>query len=194
MDTLQDLGKFLISTSVFGGLIVWLLKTYFENQLKNDFEKYKSKIEFVTFKQKTQFTKLHEESAEAIKKIYVLLVQHAKSIEEAKSLLNDQSDMDFSRVEKKISDVFIAGEKMDVFYNENKILLKQNLCEKIEKLLSVLFQSTKSLVNSQVIRSNFKAKNTILTLGELNDLMNRDLPELKKELEIEFRNILGVSI
>jgi len=80
MNYLLELGKFLISTSVFGGLIVWLLKTYFENRLKNDIEKHKAEIEILTHKEKTQFTRLHEETPETIKKVYALLVRYSSAV------------------------------------------------------------------------------------------------------------------
>ena len=196
MNYLQDLGKFLISTSVFGGLIVWLLKTYFEKQLKNDIEKHKAEMELLVFKQKTQFSKLHEEVAEAIKKLYALLSFYSSAVNHEIFLLENNYDTDFKQIGEQIDKILSAGIEVDHFYNENKILLKEDICDKVERLKAVLLGSTKKVMISQIIRNNLNENNKIQlkdTLNELKELMANELPPLKSELEQEFRNMLGVT-
>jgi len=191
----QELGKFLISTSVFGGLIIWLLKTYFENQLKNDIEKHKAELELFNYKQKTQFTKLHEETAETIKKIYALLARYSSSINTAVGLLENPYDIDFQQIGNQLDEILKTGIELQNFYEENKILLKDEVCKKIEQVDAILFGSTKKVMISQALRNNLNDKNKpqlLETLTELKRLLQIDLPPLKEELEKEFRSILGV--
>ena len=59
-DILLELGKFLISTTVLGGLIIWLFKEFMKFRFSQNLDENKAKIDNYFYQEKTKFSKNKE--------------------------------------------------------------------------------------------------------------------------------------
>ncbi len=192
-DFFKQLLSNLISISVVGGLIIWLLKELISKFLKSDTEKFKHKLqaELEFHKSKLQFeyhrnTKLHNEQCEFIKSLFQRLSSVDILLENLIRLVEE--DRDVERRDKEtimkplVSEIF----EMEKFFKTNKILINEVLSKKVQDTIELLFKALKRTSLAFIVKS----KDHFSDSGEHLGIVNKKLSELNSDEKIEFESII----
>lgn len=107
---------------------------------------------------------------------------------------------DFDVLKKIVLQTYIA-KVYQILINENRILLSETICSNLNKFgksLSEIYHKTCILlekypnINKQIVAINSKDSNFSKFRNEVNNLFNKETLQIQKDLEANFRTILGV--
>jgi len=171
-----------------GGLIVlslssWLGKIWASRILVKE----QNNLEMIKMERQIIFSKLHEEQALAIKKLYSELLK----IENACSLIVHffEDDMKGSQRAKELlnKQLFEHGKSnyFRMFYKENEIFFPESLC----LLINEIWESDSMIWFHAMTNFDGDEKNALETAKDLNKKIEIALDKIKKE----FRILLGVK-
>ena len=199
----QDLIKTLGGEGMVLAAVGWLVKTLVSNRFARDAEAYKTQLktsadaeierlknslQIVALEHEVRFSKLHERRAQVIADLYKLLVE-APGVAGG-YILDDPSDS---------SQAHIAAEKaleLYRFVDLNRLYLPDSVCVLLEKFVNTLKGSVATVrlywtqVKTASPKIDDKRSEVLLKACEV---LETELPALRKQLEIEFRSLLGVK-
>ncbi len=145
-----------------------------------------------------QFSKLHVDRAEVVKNIYAKLIELQSAMfvftRRMHGVIHDsekESKERADRLNKALFD-FIS------YYSPNRLYFNEDLAEKLDKIkaeywekgwdFSLLSKELKQSSDFPVYRKKLMSDTKVIS-----ENVERDFPVMIKEIEIEFRNILGVE-
>lgn len=194
LQLITSLGEF----AVIAGGIAWLIRGIINHLLTKDIETYKTKIKFESEKEIEQlkaelriiaeehhirFSNLHERRAEIIAALYSLIVKAEVS------LINSELEVN---VWEKISNKSLDPiRKARDYFKENELYFSPTLCRIIEELIMIIIDPVLEYESGDFLSlsANEKKQKFKDSLAEAQKL----IPKIKKEIETEFRKILGVE-
>ncbi|MGN4807878.1 hypothetical protein ACTFSP_09745 [Bacillus cereus group sp. MYBK108-2] len=213
MDVLEFLGAYGLGTAGISTVIVYLSKQVFLHKMKNleenhknelnkelkrleaefkaltdrQIEDHKSELKKINDKYHITFSKLHEGRADTIKELYAMLVELEKSVESLTVLFELKIRTDI------IPNTSEMGEKYHKFrsyYMENKIYFAEPTCELID---TIIIKYVEVIANYDVYgHAKPDSETKKLFIQENLNSVKKEIPLLKKNLENEFRKLLGV--
>jgi len=187
LDLLRDLGIFAIGAGLLAYIARLSIQQYFDKQLQS----YQSELD----REQVKFTDLHEKRAEVIGEFYVRLAEFDQDM---RAVVDPMMSRGESSREEKIATAAESGEELRTYYLKNKIYFSSNVCETMDELLGEyrdmfhdfsiarLHDAENSLADS--------SERTTKWLENWESLTEDDIPDLKAQLEGQFRELLGVSI
>ncbi|MFB4260777.1 hypothetical protein ACE106_16665 [Shouchella clausii] len=154
----------------------------------------REKVERRLTEYQVKFNSLHMERAVIIKKIYKELFILSRNLQRAYSIVEFEEDMDSKGLRMSI-----AQKSFDDFYHtyyENRILFNDNLCERLDIICSHVIQilsltGVYNLYNMPKDGSDFGDKQYD-AYQKCVEIVQGVIPDTSKELEDEFRKLLGV--
>jgi hypothetical protein len=184
------------------GVGAWLAKALISNQLSKDadafrinlqaqtnveIERLRSLLQIAATEHQVRFTKLHEERGEVIAKLYGLLLESADAARFFTAHAMEHGD-EGQKAREAHLDLYR-------FLNLKRIYLPSRVCELLENyesklghsvvFLSVYFKERSP--NPQMIQEQVKV------MREAWATVETELPAIRRALEIEFRQLLGVE-
>lgn len=200
MNIILELGKFLISTTVFGGLIVWIFKEYLKLRFSKGLEKSKGEIDNYFHNEKLKFAKLHEERAIVLKELYFKLYNYHKAL---KCNLNDVvnvTTVQWNLKKQNIDNTFLTASEFDEYFEKNRIFFSPIFCKKVHELKESHLNAMKMITITHFIASSMESEKDmgkrVKEYSEyetkLKEIMQNEIPNIEKDIESEFRKILGV--
>lgn len=200
-EVLKYLGLTTISTVTAYAIIKYFSQKTFENYLQKRIETHKSDLEKLNISYQIQFSSLHAERAEIIKSLYDYLYEYKLAIIDFfDGELNKQNPKE--HLEYKLNQWSKYGLEYNTTFHKNKIffsVLQVELMNTIDKEMNKIndgtriFLSKYRLVSEQInsINSNDLEFSKLKT--ESSQLLEKVIL-LEKELETEFRSLLGVDL
>lgn len=195
MEYLYELLKYLGSVGAIAWSLSWIIRKLIDSFFNKKIEEYKNNLEKENIKLKISYEKLHTERAEAIKIVYKKLTKCIGFIQQyIKPMRLTSEESEYESQTKAID----AYNEFSIYYRENRLFFNEELALKIDdiqmKLLDILngFQ----LIRNKEIQSlgTTLGVNTANKWSELfKDLTETKIPPLKKEIETEFRKIIGIE-
>ena len=202
----------ILSSSVIAGALVWLTRSWISERLKNsiryeydqkleshksqlkhesdaEIEKIKSQLQIEAAKRNIQYSKIFEEIANTVVTVYEKLVLFKDAVSNYVSMVEWQDEP--PREEKRK----LAGEKMDDFlsyYKSRKIYLPEKTAIKIDPFWQGLYEISLDFMY-EVEKGLGEGKDKMETWQKAHQYMSKEVPEVLKALEEEFRSILGVD-
>lgn len=188
--------EYLLTSFLLSGLWLVLLaflgRSLLANLLAKDLEKFKGQIAAQNSERQVVISRLHEKRAEAILKIYLgLLEYHAK----CRSFVWQAEHVEEAEREVLLNEITEAANGFRGIFQENHLYLTPTLCEKIENLFKkaqlpahqFIFALGSYIHAKTITEEQYSTawKNAFETFAD-------HLPLLLKELEQEFRRLLGV--
>lgn len=204
MDTkslLESILTFTIGTASVSTVIIAISKRVFDKwlqarltkydyELKIKLEEHKLEKQKINEENKIRFTKLHEERAEVIKNLYSKLVDMSIYLKlyvldfKNGNYYGAMFEDDRKNLKKSASDFIKYANKNRIFFDEKIIFY----LDEIEAIIMTILDSYEKEFEDG---SDFKSS------SEWNEItmkmVNEEIPEFKHELELKFRNILGVE-
>ncbi|RBI59494.1 hypothetical protein DMJ13_23110 [halophilic archaeon] len=184
---LRDLGIFAIGATLLAYVARLTIKQYFDKQLQS----YQTELD----KETVKFTDLHQKRVEVIGEFYVKLAEFDQDM---RALINPMLLRSGSSREELIDATAESGEELRRFYLKNKIYFSSDVCETMDELLN----EYKDMFHDFSVRRIHDPEEALTEPKERveqwkenwNLLTQDDIPDLKTELETEFRDLLGVSV
>jgi len=180
-------------------LIKYLSEKIFENYLVKQIENHKSDLEKLNIKYQIQFSSLHAERAEIIKSIYNLLYDHKNIIHD---VMNNELDEQnpIGHLKQKLDYWSELAIILSETFHKNKIFFSIEQVDSINKIhleINQINEMTKSFfVNNKNITQNinkiFNENIEFKKLRARSEIILENVMVLEKELEEEFRKLLGV--
>jgi hypothetical protein len=157
--------------------VSFIIKSIINNKVNKDFEFFK-----------IRFSKLHNDRAESIKKLYSKLVKMEESM---RSWMDPRQFPEEENKEKKQK---IAQKNVNRFiryYNINRIIFRKDICKIIDEINKKMDDTWLDFASIQAYE---KGDNERRKLWKKSwNTIGKEIPKLKHELEDEFREILGVK-
>ncbi|OCB76465.1 hypothetical protein [Flavobacterium crassostreae] len=180
-------------------LIKYLSQKIFENYLVKQIDKHKSNLEKLNIKYQIQFSSLHAERAEIIKSIYNLLYDHKNIIHDVmNNLLDEQNPI--GHLKQKLDHWSSLAITLSETFHKNKIFFSIEQVNSINRIHSEINQINKMTESffsdnrniTQNINSIFNENIEFKNLRTSSDIILENVMVLEKELEEDFRKLLGV--
>ncbi|MBZ9652662.1 hypothetical protein [Psychroflexus montanilacus] len=211
----MDWTKIFSEIGIFGiisGLIVWLIKQLgqryidkgaktheqklqnqsdlYKAELNQSLEKFKSEIAF--FSQKA--FKLHDKRLERIENLYSLLTNFYEDMFHLTTwkVVTGMTDDDVNRQNfENTKKAGKSGTNFFKYYARNKLYFDKDTCKLIEEIIKLLKDSHFDFSYEYVfgpMSADFKFE----TVKKATEKIREKVPEIKSELEDNFRKIIGV--
>lgn len=186
------------TTGALGGL-AFLGRSIILRWLSRDLEKYKAELQatndrelerlrtdlkLATFEHETRFAELHKERAKVIAELYGRLVQTQYSLD---SLAKEKEIPIFEpeKVEEKEKIALKSLREFWKYFDDHRLCFTEGLCGTIEKFHS---QSVETLF--QLLATDWSYDQR---MKSVLDRLAKQVPSLRREIEKEFRKVLGVE-
>lgn len=207
MSLLQNLGLMLLGSAGLTGILAWLAKTLIANWLKHRTEietagirnMYSVELEKLKYEQqknieerKTVFNRMHEKRSEIIAELYSKLSDVIDDASYAMAVIENTAMPSkterFNTMCKTFSD-------FRQFFNRNRIYFGNDLESKIDILVSSINKIIATF-NVFVIRYQDKPldkESNQAWYESWEKLTTSEIPNLRKNIECEFRKIIGIE-
>jgi len=192
----------LISQSTFffavaASLISWVIKVIFKNLINQDLEKFKNelKIDLEKFKNELKidqirYSKLQEKRANILIELYYKLDELE---EEMQSLVRPAQWAGEPTIEEKMKAASKIGSDFLTFSSRNKIFFGEEVYSKINEINKEFTSIWVDFTNSQLYYKDEPKEKLKIWHDAWKRISNGTVPKLKKEIEKNFRDILGVE-
>ena len=145
-----------------------------------------------------QFSKLHNERASIINQLYRLIIELQLSMEDFTRTMRPVGKNAEEEEKNRLNRVEEALKEVNDYFLPNRIYFKKELAEQVDKLLKEYWSTgwDYARANSRFKSKNLSGQEHSALLDETRKINNSVLqifPSLIKELENEFRQILGVN-
>ena len=205
MSVIEFVISFICGSAILLGAVAWLIKSLVSQFLAKDLENHKAQIQFnnqieltkikseiekISFEHQIVFSRLHEKRAEILAGLYASIVE----LYELASLfvryaIFEEKD---SRKEK-LKELWNAVIKFRNIYEPNIIFFPETVCAKIKKLDEELSAPVSKLVHHlEIYEQNDDIGPARQAWEDGQAQIEQIVFEIKNEIEVEFRNILGV--
>ncbi len=185
LEILLNLG--IVSIFVTG--LVWLSREIFKQILNRDLEKFKLNLEKEAIEFKIRYERIHGERVEVIKEVYKKM---SNTYDSFFSLMNFIQSSEEPPQEEKGKEAAEIANDLIKYYSQNKIFFSEELAKDIDNFLDELKKSWVEFLIS-VINKNIKEyKESLRYHSSAWKKIEKDIPEIKKQLERKFRDIIGI--
>ncbi|WP_276258135.1 hypothetical protein [Haloglomus litoreum] len=187
INLIRDLG-FL---SVGAGLLYFIAKSaitqYFDKQL----QQYQTELE----KEKIRFSDLHTKRGEVVGELFTKMVDFE---EDMRSLVKPFQGTGEIPQHEKIKQAADSGESFREYYEKNRVYLPPDVCETTEEMLGEFKEVFDDFAIYRVHEQGTSAFDPIermdVWVEDWEKIDDDTVPELKRELENHFRELLGVEL
>jgi len=187
MNWFEQLLALVLAPTIVVAAMTWILQTLFSQALSRDIEKIKSDLGTNAFRDQYKFQKLHERQAEVISGLYARMVHAERKMGQLTSRFRAVS----SSLKGQKDAAAKACDSFSDFFREHRLYLPEGTAEKIEAL-DELFAEILIDIDDAQPGDEYQASNSE-DWREANDRMETQARPAKKELENQFRELLGVK-
>lgn len=199
----ETIVKYLITPSVIFGILAYFTKSIISHFLSKDIESYKNKIEtnaqlkleeiknelqIKALEHQIKFNRLHEKRAEIIAEFYQ---KFEETIFKAGVLVNPLELRGELSKEETLRNAKSEIWELRRFFQKNRIYLSEELCTRIETTINKIYKIIFDF-GSKVVSREYDKDIEVWT-SSWESITETEVPEARKALEVEFRNILGVE-
>jgi hypothetical protein len=152
-------------------------------------EKFKVDLQLGAFEHQTRFTKLHEQRAKIVAELYARLVKMQRSFVSMLNPLPVRSTDDSIMVRIKVAQES-ANEFLE-YFDENQIFLDSEICSKLIQLGQEFREIYLKFITVQLTSQDTASIDALNAWSNGIDRLNKEIPQLKEEIESRFREMLG---
>ncbi|GGK81923.1 hypothetical protein [Haloarcula sebkhae] len=191
---IEELGIFAVGATVIGWVAKDMIGQYFEKELNKyqaEIDKELSKYQAELDKEKLRYSQLHTDRAQVTAELYEKLVQFELDMIE----LTDPVELgDRPPKRELLMSAKESGNEFLRYYRRNQIYFPEDVCKTVDEV----YEEMKSIFHEFMIYKPHESEpgdpqdpEHWLELWER--VSDDEVPELKKELEDHFRELLGVD-
>lgn len=167
----------------------FILKIFITNVFAKDLEKYKADLQNESSAFKKKFESLHTERAEVIKNTYKKIVATQREFESLMKPWQWANEDPIPEKRKRAADAF---NQLSLYFHENEIFFDEDLANRLNIFVTALEKTWNEFHRSQDADSNPSGHRDVDLWAKVWDYLQKELPKLKKEIESNFRAIIGI--
>lgn len=193
----ESIIKFFGGAAAVSGIFAYLGKKSIESYLAGKLESHKKNLEKIALEHSIRFQFLHSERATVVKELYEKLVTLDESLH---STLRRFQATGEDKLEEKVNALGENFNDLRNYYLPKRIFLEESLCELIDKILDsakgIFYDVTTFEVSTDDLSYRYDQellKERHKFWEQARGMHEKDVSVLKKILEDEFRNILGIN-
>jgi hypothetical protein len=217
MTMAQNVGTFGVAT----GILAILVKSLVANSLNRDLEAYKSKVnadleahkstlakdveafkyslQLATIEHQVRFSRLHDQRAQVIQKLYGKLVALDTAIHSVLKRFQMEGE---ASPEEKVREYGKLHNDLNEFFLPNRIFFDSETCRVIDAFLflsrDTYFDITTYPIDPKSPEYQYGPRDLLKERHEYwekaRNVFDTDIQKLKEQLEAQFREMLGVKI
>ncbi|MCG6659621.1 hypothetical protein HOP52_17870 [Halomonas campisalis] len=187
MTWFQQLLALILAPTLVVAAMTWILRALFSQALSRDIEKLKSELKTEAFREQYRFQKLHERQAEVISDLYARMVHAERKMGQLTSRFRPV----YPSLEGQKGEAAKACDSFADFFREHRLYLPEETAEKVQKLVDLLAEIFIDIDCAQP-GDEYQPSNAD-DWREANERMENQARPAKKELEKQFRGLLGVE-
>ena len=187
MNYIQEIIKFLIASSVISTAAVFIVRHFVDRFFARDLEKFKSELEKDVLREHIRYEKLHTERATVIKNVYRDMVNVHRDF---LSLMNPLQLAGEALKEEKMKKAADSANTFLINFEQNRIFFEESLAERLDSLQLTL---KNVWIDFQYKDDLSLGKDRMDTWSESWGVIQNEIPTLKKDIEKDFREILGLT-
>ncbi len=205
----QTIIQLILTPTLIVGALAFVMRELFKSYLSRDIEKYK--IEFQSnleshkaklkaeydvrqFEFQTRFSHYHQQKAQAIQELYILLTEAEDILQIATSLSkpppqneneNNEEEQLLNKMNNKCRDFHLCFVKNRIFLDEPTVELVRHIDDQITVAKNMYLRGVyaKDLSEDKKQERRWKA----------NDIGSQEIPKVRKTLETQFRQLLSAE-
>ena len=210
----QTIVTSIISSAAVSGILLWLLRTWISERLKNaikheydqkiethkailksqadiEIERLKSQLTIEAERHNVRFSRVFDEIAETVAGVYERIVSFHNAVGIYVGVLewNDTP----SKKERREAAAKALNELL-AYYKQRKLYLPKTAAERVEHFYDGLYKLSLDFLFEVEIPIKEQSTNYSKSWKKANDYMAKEAPPLLAALEDDFRNILGTNI
>jgi hypothetical protein len=164
----------------------------FKNSKEMELERFKADLQKSAFEHQTRYQSLHIKRAEIISELYSLLFQ---AEQDTIWLAHPFQEGGLPVQIRKRDRAYKSGKALSDFFGKNRIYFKQDTCERIANFVNGLYNALNefNVVIDALENHNINGKERTEHWAKVWEKLTEDLPVIKADIEIEFREILGLE-
>ncbi|MDR8390454.1 hypothetical protein NC796_04825 [Aliifodinibius sp. S!AR15-10] len=201
---LKDLGIF----SIVIAAIAWLLRSIgnhlidkrlvsFKTELDRISSEHQQKLDFELESHRKQLqidylkhSRVHEKRLEVMSEIYSRLVQLDQSIKELTAFLKPSTGEKYKdRRKREMSEAAESYQRFKIYFDKKRIMLTGETCQLIDELVEKYSESLR--LSTFKDRYNVDSQYALKISDEASDIVEKQIPKIKNNLETEFGTQLG---
>ena len=193
----QEIIEFLGGATAISLTIAFLGKKAIEAYLAGRVEAYKNNLEKIANEHSIRFQRLHTERAEVIKDIYAKLCFLDDTLYSTLRPFQAVGEPELKEKVQKLSEQF---NDLRTYFLPKRIFFEEKLCMLIDSILDAAKGVFYDITTYPVDTTELSYKHDRELLKERHEFWDKarnihknEMAELKKELEQEFRRILGIN-
>lgn len=166
--------------------------------LDKNLETYKHRMEILRLEFQVQFAGLHAKRSEIIVELYKKLAELNSSMLNMTARMHGVIDDAEKEEQERITKANKAFMEFNSYYIPNRIFFSEELVDKLDKVNSFVWDKVwdfsyikTQLKDKEIDRDNWKVFST--QLKDLSIEVHNKIPTALKDLENEFRKLLGVN-
>lgn len=162
----------------------------FKNELNLSLEKHKSELNLIY----TKASKLHDKRLDHIAEIYSLLTEFHDYMQLLIGMKNTTGMTEEEKTHEELKDLKnseIAGNQFLKYYSKHKLYFELEICSNIEEIIKLLRESHVDF-SFKYIFGIGSPEFEMDKIKGISKNVREKVPELKKDLEKSFRELLGV--
>ena len=170
----------------------------FKSQIEKQNKDFQHQLDTKLNEFNIRFSKLHQERAEAIKKLYVKIVELHSAMMDFTRLMKPVIEDHEKEEQERLSRVNSAFQDFNNFYLRNRIFFEKSMVEKLDNLSKEYWdkgwdfafmnqQFQEGSLSKEVFQEYFEKSKKI------SETVEKDFTKLIEEIEDEFRKMLGVE-
>ncbi|MCK9426319.1 MAG: hypothetical protein M0Q21_09805 [Ignavibacteriaceae bacterium] len=181
-----ELLKIVIAPSVTVAALSYVIKVIIDHNGKREIEKFKKELERSLFEFQTKFSFYHNKQVEVISVIYSSLVDFNKQMVNLTSIIQLLPQENLQTKKAVTWDAFISFKE---YYEKNLIFLDEDICKKIESILSQSQLAFHTFAGFQVSESYLSDETG--SWKKAFEIVCNQIQPLTEELKIVFRKVVG---
>lgn len=175
----------------------------YKNDLLHETEKYKTRLNQLTFEHQVKFQSLYAERAEAIKQINLRLYRFENTLRHLTSIVQGGEWYKDSERENK---AWASLQEFVDYFELNQIYFDNRVCEKLrsiinksQEVINVMRQcKRKAAINEEMLRKGMDVSNEKYDYpgdkwSELNNTVETEFSEARLDLANEFKKLIGID-
>lgn len=180
---------------VLTGILLYVFQRVIDERSAKRLENFKTELQLNTFERQTKFSKLHERRAQVIEEIYRKLLNVLSDLVMLKNSIQ-LAESKSKEIDDAVTKTYETIREFMDYFNGNQLYLPESLCTKIIVLyvdvsqvhlnLLSIRENKKSVMNDKIQNKRYWDE-----LAQTSTVLADKITPLIKEIEREFRNLLG---
>ena len=190
MNTMEVILASIGGSALMLAAVGFLVRSLIVHLLTKDISVFKSDLEKVAFEHQIRFSQLHEIRAKTTASLYASIVALVK---EANIFVSYAISADEKTNQKHLSQLWKAADEFKDIFHKNRIFYSESICAKIDELNESLSEPISELVmHVELSQKANEWEGLVSSWDNAKEQLDGKSPAIKREIEHEFRKLLGV--